>query len=291
MDVADLSVLVVLLIVGLIVGSFLNVCIYRIPRKKSIVFPGSFCPECNVKIKWYDNVPVLSYVLLGGRCRRCKVRIPIRYLLVELLTGYVFAHLYYVFIHCRHESSCILFCYIVLCCALIVSAFIDLKLLIIPDEVTFVCIPLALVLSVICPGLHNAEDTLRSFTLVGIHRLDTLIASIIGVFVGGGMIFICSILGKLALRKDAMGFGDAKLMCMVGGFVGWKLAVAIFFVAPFFGLLMAIPVLVFKKSKLIPYGPFLSIATLICIFMQDYFIGLINLYVQFFTVIFTGFHS
>ncbi|MBU6392832.1 MAG: prepilin peptidase, partial [Planctomycetes bacterium] len=93
--------------------------------------------------------------------------------------------------------------------------------------------------------------------------------------------------GKWALKKDAMGFGDVKLMCMVGGFVGWKLAVAVFFVAPFFGLLMAIPVLIFKKSHLIPYGPFLSLATLVCILMQDFFLERINLYIQFFAVLFT----
>lgn len=88
-----------------------------------------------------------------------------------------------------------------------------------------------------------------------------------------------------------MGFGDVKLMGMVGGIVGWKLAVAIFFVAPFFGLFMGIPVLLFKKTHLIPYGPFLSLATLVCIFFQDYFLGIINVYIQLLTVVFTGFHS
>lgn len=273
------------------IGSFLNVCIYRIPRKESLVLSRSVCPGCHTPIRWYDNIPVLSYLLLWGRCRTCKVKISVRYLLVELLTGYIFVHLYYVFIQSRHESPCVLIGYIVLCCALIISAFVDLELFIIPNEVTFVGIPLALVLSVICPDLHNARHTLRNFSLVDISRLDALIASLIGLLVGGGLIYLCSVLGKMVFKKEAMGFGDVKLMCMVGGIVGWKLSVAIFFVAPFFGILMAIPVLLIKKSHLIPYGPFLSLATLVCILMQDYFIKIVNDYIQIFSVLFTGFHS
>ena len=273
------------------IGSFLNVCIYRIPRKKSLVSPRSFCPNCNTPIGWYANVPVLSYMFLLGRCRTCKAKISLRYPLVELLTGYVFAHLYYVFIQYRQESPCVVICYLVLCCALIISTFVDLDLLIIPNEVTFVCIPLSLVLSVICPGLHTAHDTMRSFSLTGIYRFDSLIASVIGMLAGGGLVFICSVFGKWIFKKDAMGFGDVKLMGMIGGITGWKLAVSVFFVAPFFGLLMAIPVLLIKKSHLIPYGPFLSLAALVCILMQDYFIGLVNVYLQFFVVLLYGFRS
>lgn len=276
---------------GLIIGSFLNVCIYRIPRKESLVLSRSSCPSCNVTIRWYDNIPVLSYLLLWGRCRVCKAKISVQYPLVELLTGYAFVHLYYVFIQSRHESPCIFMGYVILCCALIISTFIDLKLLIIPNEVTFTGIPLAIVLSVVCPGLHDARHTLRDFSLIGIYRLDALIASVIGMLAGGGLIFLCSILGKLVLKKDAMGFGDVKLMGMIGGFVGWKLVVAIFFVAPFFGLLMSIPVLLLKKSHMIPYGPFLSLAALLCILMQDYFIGYINVYIHIFTVLFVGFNG
>jgi len=289
LDAADPSSLFLFFIVGLIVGSFLNVCIYRIPKKKSLVSPRSFCPNCNTPVRWHDNIPVLSYIFLLGRCRTCKAKISIRYPLVEILTGYIFLHLYYVFIQYRQESPCIFICYLALCSALIISTFVDLELLVIPNEVTFVGIPLALVLSVICPGLHDAQNTLRNFSLTGVCRLDTLIASMIGMLVGGGLICLCSILGKWILKKDAMGFGDVKLMGMIGGVTGWKLAVSVFFVAPFFGLLMAIPVLLFKKSHLIPYGPFLSLATLVCILMQDYFIGLVNVYVQLFVVLFSGF--
>lgn len=277
-------------IVGLVIGSFLNVCICRIPKKKSLVLPRSSCQDCQTLIRWYDNIPIFSYLLLRGRCRYCKAKISVRYLFVELLTGFVFAHLY-IFVQYRHESPCIFAGYAVLSCALIVSTFVDIELFIIPNEVTFVGIPLAFVLSVLCPGLHNEQQTLRNFSLVGISRLDTAIASVLGMIVGGGLIFLCGILGKWIFRKEAMGFGDVKLMGMAGGIVGWKLAVAIFFVAPFFGLFMGIPALLFKKTHLIPYGPFLSLATLVCIFFQDYFIGIIDVYIQLFIVLFTGFHS
>ena len=271
------------------VGSFLNVCIYRIPKNKSLIYPHSFCPHCKTSINWFDNIPVISYLLLLGRCRACKNRLSIRYPLVELLTGCAFLQLYYIFIVCRSESFCVLFGYLALCCALIISAFVDLELRIIPNEITFIGIPVFVVLSIVCPDLHYAQNTLRRFTLIDIHRPDSFIASLIGIFTGGGLIFLCGVMGKLLFKKDAMGFGDVKLMGMIGAVVGWKLTVAVFFVAPFFGLLMAIPVFVFKKSHLIPYGPFLAIAALVCICFQDYFIGQINLCILVFRVLFNGF--
>ncbi|MCF6147955.1 MAG: prepilin peptidase [Candidatus Kuenenia sp.] len=277
---------------GLVVGSFLNVCIYRIPKNKSLIWPHSFCPHCKESIRWFDNIPVISYIFLLGRCRTCKNKLSRRYPLVELLTGCIFLQLYYIFIVYRTESFCVFLGYLVLCCTLIISTFIDLELRIIPNEITFIGIPLFIIFSVVCPDMHHARGTLRSFTLIGMHhRLDAFIVSLIGTFTGGGLIYLCGIIGKVLFKKDAMGFGDVKLMGMIGAVVGWKLAVAVFFVAPFFGLLMAIPVLLFKKSHLIPYGPFLSAAALVCICFQDYFIGQINLYILVFSVLFDGFPS
>ncbi|MBM4053456.1 MAG: prepilin peptidase [Planctomycetes bacterium] len=273
------------------VGSFLNVCIYRIPKNKSLIWPHSFCPHCKESIKWFHNIPVISYILLLGRCRTCKNKLSVRYPIVEVLTGCIFLQLYYIFIVYRSESFLVFLGYLVLCCALIISAFVDLELRIIPNEITFVGIPLFIVFSIVCPELHHAQGTLRSFVLIDAHRLNAFIASLAGTFAGGGLIFLCGVMGKLLFKKDAMGFGDVKLMGMIGAIVGWKLAIAIFFVAPFFGLLMAIPVLVLKKSHLIPYGPFLSVAALLCISLQDYFIGQINLYVLVFSVFFKGFPS
>ncbi|MDR4509709.1 MAG: prepilin peptidase [Candidatus Brocadiaceae bacterium] len=270
-------------------GSFLNVCIYRIPKKNALTLPRSFCPDCKNPIKWYDNIPLVSYLFLRGHCRSCKKMIPVQYPLIELLTGYVFAHLCYVFLSCRQESPCVLFAYILLCSALIVASVIDLKLLIIPNEITFVGIPFAVIYSVICPHLHNARGTLRTFSVFGTDRFDALAASLLGALAGGGLIFLCSIFGKWVFKKDAMGLGDVKLMGMIGGILGWKLALSIFFVAPFFGLFMAIPQLLFKKGHVIPYGPFLSLAAFVCIILQDRFIEIANVYLQLFAVLFKGF--
>ena len=275
---------------GLVIGSFLNVCIYRVPKGQSLVLPRSFCPCCNTGIAWYDNIPVVSYLLLRGRCRVCRARISIRYPLVELLTGYLCVHLFYVFVLVRNESPGVFLIYFLLACALIIVTFVDFELLIIPNEITMAGMPLALALSALCPALHHEPGTLRSFSLSGVCRVDALAASALGILTGGGLVYTCSVFGRWLFKKEAMGFGDVKLMGLVGGFVGWKLAITVFFVAPFFGIFMAVPALLVKKSRLIPYGPFLSLATIVCIMMQDYFIELINRYIQLVTVLFTGFH-
>lgn len=276
----------VLFAAGLIIGSFLNVCIYRIPKKLSLLWPHSFCPNCSIPVKWYDNIPLISYIFLKGRCRVCKSKISIRYFVVELLTGFIFLFLYWYFVQYREEFFCVFLVYTILCCALIIATFVDLELRIIPNEVTLIGIPLFLVFSVLCPALHNAQGTLRNFSLLGISRLDSFISSVLGLIIGSGLIYMCAVLGKWVFKKDAMGFGDVKLMGMIGTVAGWKLVASNFFVAPFFGLLMAIPVMIFKKSNVIPYCPFLSIAALLCIIFQDYFISLVNTYVIIFSFMF-----
>ncbi len=285
-----LGVCHIIFALGLVIGSFLNVCIYRIPKGQSFVLPRSFCPCCNTNLAWYDNIPVISYLRLRGRCRACRAKISLRYPLVELLTGYLCAHLFYVFVQGRGEPIGVFLIYFLLACALIVATFVDLELLIIPNEITLAGMPVALVLSALCPELHHAPDTLRSFSLSGICRVDALAASALGILTGGGLVYACSIFGKWLFKKEAMGLGDVKLMGLIGGFVGWKLAITVFFVAPFFGIFMAVPALLVKKSRMIPYGPFLSLAAIVCIMTQDYFIELINRYIQLFIVLFTGFH-
>jgi leader peptidase (prepilin peptidase)/N-methyltransferase len=114
----------------------------------------------------------------------------------------------------------------------------------------------------------------------------SFLASLIGIFVSGGLIFLCGVFGKLVFRKDAMGFGDVKLMGVIGGFLGWKLGVATFFLAPFFGLLFGLPRLILKKGNVIPYGPFLSLAAFICLLFKDYFVGIIDNYLDIYLSIF-----
>lgn len=267
-------------VAGLVVGSFLNVCIYRIPKDKSLLFPGSLCPFCGKSIKWYDNIPLISYLILRGKCRFCKRRISPIYPVVELLTGFLFGSLFYYFIILRHEPFYICLIYAGLGCALIISTFVDARLHIIPNEVTYTGLILAPILSFAFPGLHHLPGKLRYFTITEYPRIDALAASFLGIAVAGGLIFLTGVVAKAILKKEAMGFGDVKLMGMVGGIIGWKLGIVAFFVAPFFGLFMGIPMLIFKKANIIPYGPFLSLASLTCIYQQDFFISAVNSYID-----------
>ncbi len=271
---------------GLIIGSFLNVCIYRIPKKISLFWPGSICIHCNKRIVWYDNIPVLSYLFLKGKCRHCNNKISVRYPIVETITGIVFLLLFHNIIIVNGYSLFTYSFYIILCCLLIIGSFIDLKLRIIPNEVTYTGLILAPIASLLCTGLHKFNGSLKYFGNSGNQWINSFLASLIGIFIAGGLIFLCGVIGKIVLKKDAMGFGDVKLMGVIGGFLGWKLAVATFFVAPFLGLLFGIPKLILKKGHVIPYGPFLSLAAIICLLFKDYFVGIIDNYLDIYLSIF-----
>jgi leader peptidase (prepilin peptidase)/N-methyltransferase len=176
--------------------------------------------------------------------------------------------------------------FIIFCCLLIVGSFVDLRLHIIPNEITYTGLILAPIASLLCAGFHNLNSSLGYFDNSANQWIDSFLASLIGIFVSGGLIFLCGVFGKLVFRKDAMGFGDVKLMGVIGGFLGWKLAVATFFLAPFFGLLFGLPRLILKRGNVIPYGPFLSLAAFICLLFKDYFVGFIDNYLDIYLTIF-----
>lgn len=234
---------------GATVGSFLNVCIYRLPKKESIVHPGSHCPHCNHPINWYDNIPFISYLVLKGHCRHCGAKISFRYFAVELLTALLFLLLFNYF-----GLSLTFWIYVVFCSSLVVVSFIDIDIREIPDEISLSGILIGLVLSVIFPQL---QDT-------GLRKLAFL-RSFLGIIAGGGGIYFTGLVGDAIFKKESMGGGDVKLMAMVGAFVGWKLALVTFFLAPCFGAIVGIIVKIKKGEGLIPYGPFLSLATLISV--------------------------
>ena len=265
---------------GLIFGSFLNVCIHRIPEGISIVWPASKCGHCSKRIVWYDNIPVLSYLFLRGKCRHCQHKISAQYPIVELLTGIVFLLLFRSVLIVSGDSVCAYVFFAIFCCLLIVGSFVDLRLHIIPNEITYTGLILAPIASLLCTGFHNLNSSLGYFDNGANQLVSSFLASLIGIFVSGGLIFLCGVFGKLVFRKDAMGFGDVKLMGVIGGFLGWKLAVATFFIAPFFGLLFGLPRLILKKGNVIPYGPFLSLAAFICLLFKDYFVGIIDNYLD-----------
>jgi len=271
---------------GLVIGSFLNVCIYRIPEGISLLWPASKCVNCSKRVVWYDNIPVLSYLFLKGKCRHCQHKISALYPITELITGIVFLSLFHSVILVKGDLVSAYIFYLVFCCLLIVGSVVDLKLYIIPNEITYTGLILAPIAGLLCVGSRNLNNAQGYFDNSANQWLDSLQVSMIGIFVAGGMIFLCGIIGKLVLRKDAMGFGDVKLMGVIGGFIGWKLAVATFFLAPFFGLLFGIPRLISRRGKMIPYGPFLSLAAFICLLFQDVTVGIIDNYLDVYITLF-----
>lgn len=256
---------IIVFVFGSIIGSFLNVCIYRMPLEKSVVSPRSYCPQCKKTIPWYDNIPMLSYIILLGRCRSCKARIPFRYFLVELFTAGLFLVLFKLY-----NFSLDFFIYAIFVSGLIVATFVDIQHRIIPDEISVGGIVVGLLLGAV-KGLH--------FNPLA-YGFRPLVQSLLGIIVGGGIIYLTGAIFNFFYfdvfkkplidgEKEAMGGGDVKLLAMIGAFLGWKAAILTFFLAPFFGAVIGIAHLLIKKDHTIPYGPFLSLAALISFFWLD----------------------
>jgi leader peptidase (prepilin peptidase)/N-methyltransferase len=243
----------IVFILGSLIGSFLNVCVYRLPKGKSVVSPPSACPKCGKAISWYDNIPLVSYFVLRGRCRACKAGISFRYFIIELLTALVLTALFAVF-----GLGPKFFAYSIMVCGLIVATFVDFEISEIPDEVSVGGAIVGLMLSAAMPSIFAAAS-----------RWQALSASFLGAAVGGASIYIIGYAGKLVFKKEAMGGGDVKLMAMIGSFLGWKLALLVFFVAPLFGSIVGIMLKIKTGREIIPYGPYLSLAALVAVFFGD----------------------
>jgi leader peptidase (prepilin peptidase)/N-methyltransferase len=244
---------------GSIVGSFLNVCIYRLPKGRSVVFPGSHCPNCTAPIHWYDNIPILSYLFLGGKARCCKARISFRYFIVEVLTAAAFLVLFSAF-----GLTPKFFAYLIMVSGLIIATFVDFEIQEIPDEVSIGGLAVGLILSIAFPSMLNE-----------VSRLNSFLNSFLGALVGGGMIYAMGMLGEFAFKKEAMGGGDVKLLAMIGSFIGWKLVVLTFFLAPVFGSVVGIILKVKHGKDIMPYGPYLSLAAVCAIFFGEKIIHLL----------------
>ena len=249
----EILIKIFVFVMGSLVGSFLNVCICRLPKGESVVMPPSHCPVCKKNIMWYDNIPLVSYFALGGKCRSCKTKISFRYFMIELLTALLALLLYSYF-----GLSAKFFAYSILTGALIVSTFVDFEIQEIPDEVSLGSIAAGLVLSIIFPSIVGSTS-----------RLGGLFGSFIGVLVGGGSIYLMGAFGKAVFRKEAMGGGDVKLMAGIGAFLGWKLVLLTFFMAPFFGGVIGVIQKMKDGRETIPYGPYLSLAALVAMIYGD----------------------
>lgn len=248
-------------IFGSIVGSFLNVCIVRMPHERSVVAPRSHCVHCQKMIPWYDNIPFVSYLALRGKCRFCGGKISARYFIVELITALVFLVFY------RHFGlTVLLWPYLVMMSGFIVATFVDFEHRIIPDEVSIGGMIAGLVFSLFIPQMHDVVPNGRSFVMV---HLNSFGLSVLGVLAGGGSIYVMGVLGDFLFKKESMGGGDVKLMAMVGAFMGWKMAILAFFIAPFFGAVYGIIEKIRTKDTAIAYGPFLVLGAIICLFWGD----------------------
>jgi len=243
-------------IFGAVVGSFLNVCICRLPKNESIVFPPSHCPTCDYRIPWYDNVPIISYLILRGKCRSCKSRISIQYPLVELVTA-----LLTLFLFMRFGPTFVFLVLFLFCSAMVVVTFIDLEHQIIPDVISL-------------PGI--VAGFIFSFFIPQIGWLNSLI----GIVVGGGSLWLVASGYELLTKKEGMGGGDIKLLAMMGAFFGWKAFPFIFFVISLVVSVIGVTVMLIRKkdAKLaIPFGPFLALGAILYIFFGS---QLIHLYLS-----------
>lgn len=244
----QLTHLIIIFLFGAAVGSFLNVCIYRIPRKRSIVFPPSACPKCEKPIRSYDNIPLVSYVILKGKCRDCKAPISFRYFIIELITAVVFTLIYR-----RWGLSYEFFIQIFFTAILIVISFIDYDFQIIPDVLSIGGMVAGLIISFIRPGFRVMD-------------------AVYGVLIGGGVLFVIAYGYQLVTKREGMGGGDIKLLAMIGSFSGLKGVLFSLIGGSLVGTLVGIPLMLMKGKGqgtryAIPFGPFLSLCAVLYLFL------------------------
>ncbi len=241
---------------GLVVGSFLNVCIHRLPLRESVIWPSSRCPHCRAKLGALDNIPVLSYLMLRGRCRGCGQPISLQYPVVELVTGVVFAAAVLVF------EPPLLYVRLVFACAMIVLFMIDLEHRILPDVITLPGIVLGLLVSFFLPpGWRD---------------------SALGIVLGGGALWL---MGEIYFRvrgEEGMGFGDVKMLAMIGAFLGWKLMLLTLVLSSFMGSIVGAGMIASKRGDMkyaLPFGTFLAAGALVAAAAGD---RIVNWYASFY---------
>ena len=251
----DIFILILSFVLGMVIGSFLNVCIYRIPAKISVVWPASHCFNCNNKIKWYDNIPVLSFLVLGGKCRKCKSKISFQYPLVEFITGCLTV----LFVWKTGINWWLPFVLITLFSTIVLSV-IDIKTMEIPNRFSLGLILVGLAGSFFNPAF---DGTLW----------ERFLSSLIGGAVGFFGLWITAIIGSAIFKKEAMGGGDIKLMGAIGALTGWIGVVNSLVIASFAGIIYFGILLMLKKNienNAIPFGPFLSAGLLFCMLMPNF---------------------
>ena len=236
------------IIFGALIGSFLNVCIFRLPKAESIVWPGSHCPHCKNPIKFYDNIPLISYILLKGRCPHCHSPISFQYPLIEGITA-----LGSLILFMKFGPSLSYLIYFSFVAALIVITVIDLHHQIIPDVISLPGIGVGLLASLIIPQI-------------------TFLNSLIGILLGGGSLFLVATVYQWLFKREGMGGGDIKLLAMIGAFLGWKAVILTILLSSLIGSITGIIIMVLKGKDFkyaIPFGPFLSLGAVISLFYGE----------------------
>ena len=265
--------LIMSFVLGCMIGSFLNVCIWRLPRNESVVHPRSKCPRCGNLISWYDNIPLVSWLALGAKCRHCGESISWQYPFVEALTGVLFCCVYG-----RFGMTVAAPIYMILMAGLILVTFVDLADWTIPNEVTFPGIPLGIGCAVI--GLLYADSGLL---------VKNVFESMIGVVLGGGILYLLDAIVYLLAKKQGMGFGDVKLLAMLGAFLGWRGVLFILFFSSLLGSVVGVAMLLIQQKKglpkkerpddvpaghYLPFGPFLALAGVFYVFFGQWFLSM-----------------
>ncbi|MFQ5608054.1 MAG: prepilin peptidase [Candidatus Zixiibacteriota bacterium] len=227
-------------LLGLAVGSFLNAVVYRLPRKIPFGLSRSACPACDARIRAYDNIPLLSFILLRGRCRSCRSRISLRYPALEALNAALYVWLYFQFGFTDQLAMAAL-----VGSALLAIIFIDVEHMIIPDKITL-------------PGILIATG--YSLTPAGIGILPSLL----GALVGGGSLYLIALLGDWLFKKESMGGGDIKMAAALGALLGWQKVLLVFFLSAVIGVVVSLGVMLvsarFRRRRMLPFGPFLALA-------------------------------
>ena len=239
---------VMVFLFGAVIGSFLNVCIYRLPREESVAWPASHCPACRQPVAVYDNIPIVSYLLLRGRCRSCQVPISTQYPLVEAVNTIGYVLIFWMF-----DFTAEAFVYSALLSALIVITGTDLSHTMIPDAVTL-------------PGI--AIGLICAAVILPIGLIDSLL----GVLAGGGILWFLAWVSPYVFGKEGMGGGDIKLMAMVGAFIGWQPVLLAIMIGSFLGSLVGVALIaagITTRDQYIPFGPFLAAGSLLALLFHQ----------------------
>ncbi|MBN1823959.1 MAG: prepilin peptidase [Endomicrobiales bacterium] len=241
-------------VLGLAFGSFANVCIYRIPKDESVIKPSSHCPSCGKHILWYDNIPVISYVVLSGRCRFCGTPIPVVYPVVEAVTAVAFT-----LVALKYPFHPMMPFYLVFTLALVIVSGIDYYHRIIPDVLSYGLIAMGLLTSFVNPELGGSIR-------------ERVLNSVVGTLAGGGILVAVGFAGEKIMKKEAMGGGDVKLLAGIGAILGWQKVVMSLFAASLLGSIFGLVLILQKRLErrgYIPFGPFLAVGSYASMFLPN----------------------